>query len=104
MVNHASVRALNAEGLLRWKHPLRGLVTPAHFMPAVERSGLIRPFFAFALASALEQCAKWRGQGIDPPGAGHLSVRNLLDPGPVHVVSGPSERRGVSPSWPGRES
>jgi len=103
IVDLASGRALHAECLLRWRHPLRGLVTPAHFMPAVERSGLIRPFFAFALASAIEQCAKWRAQGIDLRVAVNLSVRNLLDPGLVDVVSDAIERSGISASWLGLE-
>ncbi len=103
IVDLASGRALHAEGLLRWKHPLRGLVTPAHFMPAVERSGLIRPFFAFALGSALEQCAAWRAQGVDLRVAVNLSVRNLLDPGLVDVVSDAIERSGISASWLGLE-
>ena len=103
IVDLASGRALHAEGLLRWRHPVRGLVTPAHFMPAVERSGLIRPFFAFALASALEQCASWRAQGIDLRVAVNLSVRNLLDPGLVDVVSDAIERSGISASWLGLE-
>jgi diguanylate cyclase (GGDEF)-like protein/PAS domain S-box-containing protein len=103
IVDLASGRALHAEGLLRWKHPLRGLVTPAHFMPAVERSGLIRTFFAFSLARALEQCAAWRAQGIDLRVAVNLSVRNLLDPGLVDVVSDAIERSGISASWLGLE-
>ncbi len=103
IVDLASGRALHAEALLRWKHPVRGLVTPAHFMPAVERSGLIRPFFAFALATALEQCAAWRAQGIDLRVAVNLSVRNLLDPGLVDVVSDAIERSGITASWLGLE-
>ena len=99
IVDLASGRALHVEGLLRWRHPTRGLVTPDHFMPAVERSGLIRPFFAFALASALEQCARWRAQGLDLRVAVNLSVRNLLDPGLVDVVSDAIERSGISASW-----
>jgi EAL domain-containing protein (putative c-di-GMP-specific phosphodiesterase class I) len=103
IVDLASGRALHAEGLLRWRHPSRGLVTPDHFMPAVERSGLMRPVFAFALASALTQCSAWRSHGLDLPVAVNLSVRNLLDPGLVDVVSDAIERSGIAPSWLGLE-
>ena len=103
IVDLASGRALHSEGLLRWRHPTRGLVTPDHFMPAVERSGLIRPVFAFALASALAQCAVWRRQGLDLRVAVNLSVRNLLDPGLVDVVADAIADSGISASWLGLE-
>ena len=103
IVDLASGRAIQAEGLLRWRHPNRGLVTPDHFMPAVERSGLMRPVFAFALSSALTQCSVWRSQGLDVHVAVNLSVRNLLDPGLADVVSDAVERSGISPSSLGLE-
>jgi predicted signal transduction protein with EAL and GGDEF domain len=103
IVDLASGNMLQAEGLLRWRHPSRGVVTPDHFMPAVERSGLMRPVFAFALASALAQCRTWRSQGLDVHVAVNLSVRNLLDPGLVEIVSDAIERSGMSPSSLGLE-
>ncbi len=71
---------------------------PDHFMPAVERSGLIRPVFGFALSSALRQCAAWRGDGLDLRVAVNLSVRNLLDPGLVDVVAEAIQRSGITAS------
>jgi diguanylate cyclase (GGDEF)-like protein/PAS domain S-box-containing protein len=103
IVELASGRASHAEGLLRWRHPLRGIVTPDHFMPAVERSGLIRPVFGFALSSALAQCAAWRSAGLDMRVAVNLSVRNLLDPGLIDVVSEAIQVSGITASWLGLE-
>jgi len=99
IVELASGRASQAEALLRWRHPSRGLVTPDRFMSAVERSGLIRPVFAFALATALEQCAAWRRSGLDVRVSVNLSVRNLLDPGLVDAVAEAIQRSGISASW-----
>ena len=98
IVDVASGRALNTEALLRWRHPARGLMMPDHFMPAVERSGLIRSVFAFALSSALTQCAAWRRDGLDLRVAVNLSVRNLLDPGLVDVVTEAIQRSGITAS------
>ena len=103
IVDLTSGAVLQAEGLLRWRHPSRGLVMPDHFMPAVERSGLMRPVFAFALASALTQCRTWRSQGLEVHVAVNLSVRNLLDPGLVEVVSDAIERSGMPSAWLGLE-
>ena len=99
IIELASGRALHAEALLRWRHPTRGLVTPDHFIPAVERSGLVRPVFELALSSALEQTVAWRRDGLDVRVAVNLSVRNLLDPGLVEVVSAALERIGTTASW-----
>ncbi|HEX9496135.1 MAG TPA: EAL domain-containing protein [Candidatus Limnocylindria bacterium] len=98
IVDVASGQTLNTEALLRWRHPARGLMMPDHFMPAVERSGLIRPVFGFALSSALRQCAAWRGDGLDLRVAVNLSVRNLLDPGLVDVVAEAIQRSGITAS------
>ena len=99
IVDLASGRAMQAEALLRWRHPMRGLMSPERFMPAVERSGLIRPVFAFALGHALEQCAMWRATGTDMRVAVNLSVRNLLDPGLCDAVAEAIGRSGITASF-----
>lgn len=55
------------EALLRWQHPLRGLVTPGDFIDVAEKSGLIVPLGRKVLSIACEQWAEWRDQGVNPP-------------------------------------
>jgi diguanylate cyclase (GGDEF)-like protein len=48
-----------AEVLLRWRHPARGMVSPAQFIPVAESTGLIVPIGAWVLRKACEQLALW---------------------------------------------
>jgi predicted signal transduction protein with EAL and GGDEF domain len=47
------------EALARWRHPVKGMVPPAVFIPVAEDSGLILPLGTWALIEACEQAARW---------------------------------------------
>jgi diguanylate cyclase (GGDEF)-like protein len=51
---------IGAEALLRWRHPVRGLVAPGEFMQVLEDSGLIVPAGRWAMAQALRTALAWR--------------------------------------------
>jgi len=51
------------EALLRWQHPLRGLVSPLEFIPLLEETGLIVPVGTWVLQQACAEAARWHQQG-----------------------------------------
>jgi diguanylate cyclase (GGDEF)-like protein len=56
----------SAEALIRWNHPVRGLILPAQFIPLAENCGLIHEIGAWVLREACRQCAAWQRSGVPP--------------------------------------
>jgi diguanylate cyclase (GGDEF)-like protein/PAS domain S-box-containing protein len=68
---------VGVEALVRWQHPVRGLLAPAGFLAAVERTALIEPLTDAVLDAALMQVRAWCAEGITVPVAVNLSARSL---------------------------
>ncbi len=78
-VTLASARTTAAEALLRWRHPTRGLVPPALFIPFAEHTGYIKSLTRWVLAEAIRQCGAWRREGLDIHISVNLSARDLMN-------------------------
>ncbi|WP_017614796.1 putative bifunctional diguanylate cyclase/phosphodiesterase [Nocardiopsis salina] len=81
------------EALARWRHPTRGLLLPAEFMPVVEQSNLYRAFTGQVLDIALAEAARWHEHGRDLPVAVNLGARELMDPDLAATVAAPPPHR-----------
>ncbi|MGV8967744.1 MAG: putative bifunctional diguanylate cyclase/phosphodiesterase [Cellulomonas sp.] len=75
----ASGACVGVEALVRWIHPIYGLVSPAEILPVAERTGLMRRLTDHLIATALRQQAVWREQGLDLTVAVNITTRDLLD-------------------------
>jgi diguanylate cyclase (GGDEF)-like protein len=58
---------VGAEALLRWRHPVRGLVAPGEFIPMLEESGLIKSVGRWVLRDACRQAKHWIDSGLGRP-------------------------------------
>jgi len=78
-VEMAGGRLCGLEALLRWNHPVRGLVSPLEFVPALEDSGLIIPVGEWVIGEACAQIRRWQQAGLTPvPVAVNLSAKQFL--------------------------
>ena len=67
---------VGAEALVRWQHPVRGLISPHEFMPVAEETGLITDMDAWVLKEACQQIAAWRSKH---PSAAGLTMNVNVD-------------------------
>ena len=92
-------RLTGAEALIRWKHPLRGIVPPDEFIPLAEETGLILPLGEWVLENACTQIASWAGweQTADFTVAVNISALQLRQPDFVEGVLAALDRTGANP-------
>jgi diguanylate cyclase (GGDEF)-like protein len=88
------------EALVRWRHPRRGLVSPADFIPLAEETGLILPMGAWILRRACAQAQAWQAAGLAPlVMAVNLSARQFQDPQLPELVRQVLAETGLAPRW-----
>lgn len=93
-VNEHGVLA-GAETLVRWRHPVRGLVSPGEFIPVAERSDLIEQLDMWVLHKSLEILAGWQQQQRSLTIAVNISPRTLRGKHFVTEVLAAIERAGA---------
>jgi diguanylate cyclase (GGDEF)-like protein/PAS domain S-box-containing protein len=86
------------EALVRWRHPTRGLVPPADFIPVAEESDLILALGDWVVDEACRQSAAWAALGLTPTIAVNVSAKQLQQPDLVERIAATAARHGVPPS------
>jgi diguanylate cyclase (GGDEF)-like protein/PAS domain S-box-containing protein len=92
-------KIIGAEALVRWRHPQRGLVPPAEFIPLAEATGLVVQVGEWVLEAACAQAQVWKDAGLPPIRlAVNVSAREFTSALPGRV-SETLKRYGLEPSW-----
>jgi diguanylate cyclase (GGDEF)-like protein/PAS domain S-box-containing protein len=101
IVDLASGRLVGAEALVRWAHPVRGLLVPADFLAVAEETGLIVDMDAWVLREACRQLAAWRSRF---PEWSELAInvnvdeKQMVSAGIVEEVFSLLQRNGLPPA------
>jgi EAL domain-containing protein (putative c-di-GMP-specific phosphodiesterase class I)/GGDEF domain-containing protein len=90
---------LSAEALLRWHHPELGPISPAEFIPLVERTALIGPLSHWVMRTAIRQIAEWHAAGHQIKVAINLSAFNFEEPDIVERLAALCAEFGVDPRY-----
>jgi diguanylate cyclase (GGDEF)-like protein len=94
----SSGRMVGVEALVRWPHPVFGLIQPDEFIPLAEHSGFIGPLTHWVLERAVRQCREWEQAGLLVNVAVNLSTRTLHDKELLSTVTDILQTYGISPS------
>ncbi len=77
----------SAEALIRWMHPVRGLVSPVDFIPLAEECGLIGAIGGWVVREACRQARAWQDDGVPPLRLSvNLSASQFRDNGLVDSI------------------
>jgi len=97
-VSFSSGRMEGVEALVRWPHPIQGLILPEDFIPLAERTGLIGLLTRWVLERAVRQCQDWEQDGLHMNVAVNLSTHTLYDPKLLATVTNLLHLYEVAPS------
>src|SRR3954447_1905096 len=97
IVDVSTSQIVGFESLIRWRHPVRGLVSPLEFIPLAEETGMIVPIGRWVIQEATRQAAEW--QNRSPLGrlrmSVNVSVRQFQHPDLVGDVAEALQRSGL---------
>jgi diguanylate cyclase (GGDEF)-like protein/PAS domain S-box-containing protein len=96
----ASGKLVGAEALIRWIHPMQGIISPGEFIPLAEETGLIVPMGEWALRTACRQMKKWTKAGLPSLRvAVNLSGIQFKQPDFTDVVFKITQETGIEHRW-----
>ena len=90
---------LAAEALLRWTHEELGPISPAEFIPLIEKTALIGPLSHWVIRTAIRQVAEWHAGGHPIKVAINLSAFNFEEPDIVERLAATCREFGVDPRY-----
>lgn len=95
-----TLRVVGVEALLRWQHPVLGILPPSHFLPLIEDQDLALPIGDFVIREAMTQAHTWASQGMKLPVSINLFARQLQQRGFVDSLAQTQQEIGGSHQTP----
>ncbi|MBE9106203.1 EAL domain-containing protein [Nostoc cf. edaphicum LEGE 07299] len=102
IISLATGRISGFEALVRWQHPIRGLVSPIEFIPVAEETGLINAINTWVLQSACHQLSIWQHYPVTPEPltmSVNLSARLFLQPNLVEQIDRIIYENQINPAY-----
>jgi diguanylate cyclase (GGDEF)-like protein len=96
-IDARSLQVTAAEALIRWRHPVRGIVSPGEFIPLAERHGLIGAIGNWVIDEACRQAGAWRQAGLRMRVAINLSAYQMRQDDFVDRLLGALAQHGLQP-------
>ena len=96
-VDIASRRVCGAESLVRWQHPVHGMLPTMEFIKLAEHAGLITPLTNWMLDAAFSQSYVWHEAGLEQPLSVNLSAHDLYHPLLIDRIQGLFSTWGIRP-------
>lgn len=98
IVGLANGDLIGFEALVRWNHPIRGMVSPVEFIPVAESTGLIIPMTEQILNEACRKLVEWREMSRLPLSISvNFSGKHFVDPNVAEMVRSVLTRTGLEP-------
>jgi len=98
-VHLANRRIMGVEALVRWQHPMRGMVSPAEFIPLAEECGLIQRLGEWVMRTACRQLKEWEMRGYAPMRMSiNVSAVQFHQSSFVALLKSALEESGVNPA------
>lgn len=95
----ANQNIYGVEALVRWQHPVEGLLFPDIFIELIEQSGIVHNFSRYILEQAIQQAAKWQAAGTPISIAVNLSPYNMADLSLADFIQAKLDQYNVAPHF-----
>lgn len=99
-IDSVSGKLVGVEALLRWQHPVAGMISPARFIPLAEEQGLIVEIGEWVLRQACSQMKHWQSQGLSDVRVGvNLAGQQMMHEHLLATVDSALEDSGLDPHY-----